>query len=203
MNSLGEDLLLVAIDPRKGVVRCRGHMNFGLMGAELVMLAAAGRVEVDADGRLRATGPAAQPTEDPELDTALAKLAEAGRPPKVRGYVSRPRRNLTSTYLDRLIAAGAIQRQGGAFRPRWPVTDQARAAAVRSQLDAIVFGGGPVSEPQAAYAGLADAIGLSWLFYRGKANREVRKRLREVTKSHWVAEPVRRASDAADAASAG
>jgi|ERR1700683_1636354 hypothetical protein len=203
MNSLGEDLLLVAIDPRNGVLRCRSHMHFGLMGAELVMLAAEGRVKVDDDGKLRAVEPSAQPTGDPELDAALGKLAAAGRPPKVRGYVSRPRRNLTNAYLDRLIAAGTVQRHGGAFRPRWPVIDQARAAAVRSQLDAIVLGEGPVSEQQAAYAGLADAIGLPGLIYRGKENREARKRLREITKSHWVAEPVRRASDAADAASAG
>ncbi len=96
-----------------------------------------------------------------------------------------------------------MQRHGGAFRPRLPVTDAARAVAVRSQLDAIVLGSGPVREPQAAYACLADAIGLIRLLYRGRDNRDARKRLREITKSHWVAEAVRRASDSADAASAG
>ncbi len=52
MNTLAEDLLLVSIDPRNGVLRCLNEIAFGLAGAELVMLAAAGRVQVDGDGRL-------------------------------------------------------------------------------------------------------------------------------------------------------
>ena len=203
MNSLGEDLLIVAIDPRSGHLHNRSHLQYGLAGAELIMLAEAGRVAVGEDGRLQVTGTAALTTGDADLDTALGKLADARRAPKVRGWVRYPRRNLTSAYLNRLITAGVVERQGGVLRPRWPVTDQARAAAVRQRLDAIALGSGPVDEPQAAFAGLADAIGLVLLYYRGRDNREVRKRLREITKSHWVAEPVRRAVDAAEAAAAG
>jgi hypothetical protein len=99
MDSLGEDLLLVALHPGSGVMRCRGHLPYGLMGAELVELAVAGRIEPD---------------------------------------------------------------------------------------DC-----------------LADAIGLTDQLYRGREYRGARKRLREITKSHWAAEPVRRAVAAADAASSG
>jgi hypothetical protein len=45
---------------------------------------------------------------------------------------------------------------------------------------------------------LADAIGLVAVLYRGRQFRDARKRIREITKSHWAAEPVRRAATAAE-----
>ena len=202
MDSLAEDLLLVAIDPANGVLHCRDHLSYGLMGAELVMLVGAGLVEVTGD-RVIALQPAGLNAGDVDLDAALSKLAAAKQPLKVRRWISRPRRKIVNGYLDRLIAADTIQRTGGALRPRWPVTDLARAALVRQRLDAIVLGSGEVDEAQAAYPGLVDAIGLAAYLYRGRENRPVRNRLRDITKTHWAAEPVRRAVAAAEAASAG
>ncbi len=199
MDSTAEDLLLVAIDPNNGVMHCRNELQYGLMGAELVMLAGAGQIKVT-DGRISLVEPVAN-TGDVDLDAALGQLAAAKQPPKLRRWVSKPRRKIVNSYLDRLIAAGAIQRTGGALRPRWPVLDPVRAAAVRERLDAIALGTGEVDEVQAAYAGLADAVGLATLLYRGRDNRPVRSRLRDITKSHWAAEPVRRAAAASEAAS--
>jgi Golgi phosphoprotein 3 (GPP34) len=201
MDSLGEDLLLVAIDPRNGVLRCREHLGYGLMGAELIMLAAAGRIAVT-DGRVRVVEPVTATTGDRNLDATLSRIAGSRRVLKVQAWVSKPGRKLTNSYLDRLIAAGTIQRQGGLLRPRWPVTDVSKASWARSRLDDIAHGAGPVDEEQAVYAGLADAVGLASLFYRGRENRPVRQRLREITKSHWATEAVRRAVAAAEAAAA-
>jgi hypothetical protein len=202
MNSLAEDLVLVAIDPRTGVLRCRNHIGYGLMGAELIMLAAAGRIVVT-DGRVRAVEPVARTTGDQNLDATLSRIAASRRDLKPQGWAGKPARHLASSYLDRLIAAGSIQRQGGVLRRRWPVTDVSKAASARNRLDEIAHGTGPVDEEQASFAGLADAIGLTAMFYRGRDNRPVRQRLREITRSHWATEAVRRAVAAADAASAG
>src|SRR5580658_2440510 len=158
MESLGDDLLLVAIDPSSGVLRCRGHLQYGLAGAELITLAADGRIEVGPDGRVRVVEPVTLATGDRELDAALGKMAGSRRALKVVGWLSRSRAKLVNSYLDRLIAAGTIRRTGGALRPRWPVLDAARATEVRARLDAVALGSGPVDETQAAYAGLADAI---------------------------------------------
>ena len=202
MNSLAEDLLLASIDPRNGVLRCGSEISFGLAGAELVMLAAAGRIQVGGDGRLSVVEPVTLATGDKDLDATLSRLA-AGRPLKVRAWVGRASRKLASRYLDRLVAAGAVQRRGGGLWPRYPVTDQARAAELRTRLDAIVLGQGPANDRDAAFAALADAIGLAWILYRGRENRDARKRLRQITKNHWAAEPVRRVAAAREAASAG
>jgi|HubBroStandDraft_1064217.scaffolds.fasta_scaffold26957_3 hypothetical protein len=202
MGSLGEDLLLLAIDPGNGVLRCRGHIPHGLMGAELVALAEGGWIEV-ADGRLTVIQAAGLTTGDQDLDVALGGIAAARRQQRVRVWVSRPRRNITNSYLARLSADGSIQRKGSALRRRWPVIDGSRAAAVRARLDAVALGSGQADTDQAALPGLAEAIGLGRGLYPGSDNRQVRKRLREIAKTHWAADAVRRAVAAADAAASG
>jgi len=48
MESLGEDLLLLSIRPDRGRIGNADKIDFGLMGSELVRLAALGRIEVAA-----------------------------------------------------------------------------------------------------------------------------------------------------------
>ncbi len=202
MDSLGEDLVLVAIDPATGVLHGRGNVQYGLMGAELVMLANAGLVEV-ADGRIAEVTPG-RATGDPDLDAALGRIALARKPPRLRRWVGSPRANITRAYLARLAAGGAIgQREGSVLRPRWPVRDVARAASVRARLDAVALGAGDVDAAEAAFAGIANAIGLGWALYRGADNRPARKRLREITKNHWAASAVQHAVQEANAAVSG
>jgi hypothetical protein len=114
------------------------------MGAELVRLAAAGRVQIT-DGRITVLDPA--PTGDAEADAALASLAAQRRPPRARTWCSRPRRGICDAYLARLAAAGVLQRQEqtrlGFIRvTRWQVTDPARVTDARARLDAIAQGTG-------------------------------------------------------------
>jgi hypothetical protein len=73
LDALGEDLLLLAIKPN-GAVGSAAKIDFGLMGSELVRLAAAGRVDIAGD---RIIVRSAQPTGDPELDGALGSVAAA------------------------------------------------------------------------------------------------------------------------------
>lgn len=189
MESLGEDLVLLSIRPGKARIGNADKIDFGLMGSELVRLAALGRVNV-ADGRIVVLD--AAPTGDPELDAALRSLAGAGRPPKATDWVGKRRRGIRDAYLARLAQAGAIQIEPAKFlglpiKPLLHLTDTRRAADARARLDAIALSSGPVDATQAAYGGLAHATGLTGLLYPGRDGRQARKRLAEVAKGQQAA----------------
>jgi hypothetical protein len=122
--------------------------------------------------------------------------------------VARSRPGLVDRYLDRLAAGGVIRSEGrqimGLFPgTRWVVVDTARQAQVRARLDAIASGSvapGSLDSEQAAFAGLAGAIGLSALIYPGFAGAGARKNLKKAATRDRSESP---AADAvADAAAA-
>ena len=187
--TLGEDLVLLTLQQGGGRLAAQHVTGIGLMGAELVRLAASGRVDI-ASARIQVLDPA--PTGDAEADAALAGLAAQKRPPRAKAWCSRPRRGICDAYLARLAAAGAITMQEqtrlGFIRVRrWQVTDPARAQAARARLDAIARGTGEVDLAQAAFGGLAHAIGLSGSLYPGKDGRAARKRLEVVAEGDVTA----------------
>lgn len=201
MELVGDDLLLVAVR-EDGTLAVREKLRFGVAGAQLVTLAARGRVDIQ-KGRIIVMD--ASPTGDPLLDAALGSMAERKRPPTAKAWVARNRPGLVESYLDRLATAGTItarhHRVLGMFSAtRWDVTDPARRDQARARLDAIATGAGDVDLAQAALAGLADAIGLAALYYRGKE----RKRFKTAAQAHvdaaGTSDAVRRAAEAANAA---
>jgi len=171
MESLGEDLVVLSVRPGKAKIGNADKIDFGLMGSELVRLAALGRVSV-ADERIVVLD--AAPTGDPDLDAALRSLTEARRPPKATVWVGKPRRGIRDAYLARLAQAGVIQIE--------PLSS------------------GPVDATQAAYGGLAHATGLAGLLYRGRDGRQARQRLAEVAKGQQAATTTADAVDAANRA---
>jgi len=189
--TLGEDLVLLTVQQGGGRLTAPNVTGVGLMGAELVRLAASGRVGIASD---RITVLDGAPTGDAEADAALASLAVQKRPPKAKAWCGRPRRGICDAYLARLAAAGAITAQeqtrlGFIRMRRWQVTDPARAQAARARLDAIARGTGEVDLAQAAFGGLAHAIGLAGRLYPGKDGRAARKRLEAVADGGVTAEP--------------
>lgn len=198
MESLCEDLVLLAIDPARGVVRNWSRLNIALRGAELAQLQGAGRVEVSG-GRIVVTGSAATTTGDPDLDATLARLASCPQPPRPRAFVGRHRANVVGSYLARLSGAGFVQRQGGRwFRQRWSVIDQSRLASARARLDTVAFGAGDDGSGQVVLAGLVQVIGIARSLYPGRPNRAVRVRLRQIGRSHWAVQAVRSAIAASE-----
>jgi hypothetical protein len=208
LGTLGEDLLLLSIRPDQGRIATVHQIDYGLMGAELVRLAASGRIDI-ADDRIVVRDSAA--TGDAELDAALGSIAQARRPPRPRAWVSRPRHGIRDAYLARLVSAGVVQaEQGGIFgRVRWRIAAPARVADTRARLDAIATSTGNVDTVEAAFGGLAHAVGLDRVLYPGSGGRQQRKRLTEVAKGQWTAtavagavtDSVRSATDAAIRAS--
>jgi len=191
MATLGDDLVLLSVWQGDGKISSANVLGIGLMGAELVLLAASGRVVIP-NGRITVTDPT--PTGDAEADAALASLASAQRPPRANSWCSRPRRGICDAYLARLEAAGLIRAERRTmlrFIPvtRWRITDPARVADARARLDAIATGTGQVDLAQAAFGGLAHAIGLSGRLYPGREGRGPRKRLEQVAKGDLTAAP--------------
>ena len=189
--TLGEDLVLLTVQQGGGRLTAPNVTGVGLMGAELVRLAASGRVGIASD---RITVLDGAPTGDAEADAALASLAVQKRPPKAKAWCGRPRRGICDVYLARLAAAGAIAAQEqtrlGFIRVRrWQVADLARAEAARARLDAIARGTGEVDLAQAAFGGLAHAIGLAGRLYPGRDGRAARKRLEVVADGDVTAAP--------------
>lgn len=101
--------------------------------------------------------------------------------------------------LQRLVAAGVIRPETRFLVTRWRITDVSRLAEVRKQQDIIAKSSGAVDLTQAAYAGLACAIGLDRMLYRGLGRRAERHRLREIAAGRWTVCPAG-TSDSVDAA---
>ncbi|HEV2375128.1 MAG TPA: GPP34 family phosphoprotein [Streptosporangiaceae bacterium] len=204
METLGEDLLLLAVRPN-GMVGVATKLRFGLSGSELVRLAAARRVDI-VRGRIVILD--AAPTGDAMLDAALQSMRGRRREPTAKAWVASQRPRLVQLYLDRLVAAGTLRAERhkvlGVFSAtRWVVVDTARLAAVRAKLDAIASGSGSLGSEQAAFAGLASAVGLALLLYPGRAGSGARKNLKNAAKRDRPAGHAAHAvADAADATSA-
>lgn len=192
---LGEDLLLLALDAGRGRLGRTYMISYGLMGAELVRLAACGRVDI-VDDQVVVRCPA--PTGDADLDAALARIGEPATPPWPDEWVPRPQ--ITSGYLERLMASGVICEQTSSGFPRWRITQALRLAEARQRLDLIACSAGPVDLSQTAYAALVCALGLDRLLYPGRRRRAERDRLREIAAGHWTSPAL--ASDSTDAAAA-
>ena len=196
MDALGEDLVLLSLDPGSGRVRTAQKIGYGLMGSELVRLAARGRVDVE-EGRLIVRS--SEPTGDAGLDAALASIAASRRSLKAERWVGRPRHDICASYLERLAAAGQLRKERGLLT-RWRIVDAQRVADARSRLDAITVPDAQLDLAQAALGGLAHAIGLDAALYPGRANRDIRNRFKQIAEGQWTAAAVRSASAAEMAA---
>jgi hypothetical protein len=200
MDTLADDLVLLSIDPRTGKLLARRRIAVALMGAELAQLAWYQRIRPEGS-RIAVISPA--PGGSAELDSALAALAAARRPPRLVSWVARPRPGILAAYLGRLSAAGVITAERrGLGRTRWRFAGPQPADAALARLDAIARSAGPATELQAAFGGLAHGCGLGALLYPGWANRDARRRLAQLSGQHWAAQAVIKAVRAQDAATA-
>ncbi len=187
LSALGEDLFLLSIRPRDGKLLTWGRIDLGLMGSELVRLAAAGRAGI-AGGRI--VVPDRTVTGDAELDAALLSLIGARLAPRPESWVGLPRRGIRDAYAARLVSDGVLRVQPGRLMgtSRYVVIDSSRVAAARSRLDAVTQSARPPADPaQAALGGLACAIGLGGVLYPGRPSRDRRARMSEIARHEVMA----------------
>ena len=148
---IAEEYLLLALDDETGKLRIgRDRLEPALGGALLVELALRERVGVTPQEagwtkRGRVTITSLTPTDDPELDAALHKLAEnEGKKVKdlLGSYATRKSRlshGVRDRLLERLAAAGMLVRTEGTvlgFVPRttWPAGNPEAEDDVRRRL---------------------------------------------------------------------
>jgi hypothetical protein len=186
LRTLGEDLLLLSIRPDNGKVATARRIDYGLMGSELVRLAASRRIEVAA-GRIVILDRTA--TGDAELDAALLSITGASRPPRAENWVGLPRRGIRNAYLERLTAAGLLRAEPSPVLGirRYRIAEPERVARARARLDAIAQSAGPgLDVSQTAFGGLACAIDLDNVLYPGRAGRPLRARLAQIGQAETI-----------------
>ncbi len=199
MDYLGEDLLLLCIATNGKIIN-PDRLKFALMGAELVRLAGAARVDIDRD---RIVVKNSAPTGDPQLDMSLADIDHRRRPPRARPWVAAPRGKIVEEYANRLSMRHIVTVEPGGFFKvmRCHVLDTTTAEAARTRLDRIAQATGQVTMTDAAYAGLAYASGIVDVIYAGFTRRHIRRRFQEIAKGQWSSRAVASAIDAAASAS--
>jgi hypothetical protein len=109
-RQLGEDLLLLALDAGRGSLERTFVISYALTGAELVQLAASGRIDIVNDQIVLISR---APTGDAELDAALARIGEPDSPSRPGEWVARPLPGIIGRYLERLRGAGVICKETG------------------------------------------------------------------------------------------
>ena len=213
---IAEELLLLALDDETGK-RMIGKDRLvpalgGALVAELLLLE---RVGVTPHGsgwtkRGRITITNLKPTDDPELDLMLERLAEReGK--KLKDSLSEASiggagvtRDVLPRILDRLVRAGALTPQrnhvlGILPRTTWPSADPAREDDVRQRLQAALVHGLTPSERTVALVALLHVVGLVNKVIHTEDRATVRRRAKELAEGDVVAAAVRQAIEAAAA----
>jgi Golgi phosphoprotein 3 (GPP34) len=217
---IAEEYLLLALDETTGKLRVGSDvLGPALGGALVVELALRERIGVtphDAgwNKRGRVTITSVTPTDDPELDAALAKLAEnEGRKVKdlLSEYSTKKRRlshGVRERLLERLAASGAVVRTEGTilgFIPRttWPAGDPADEEDVRRRLQAALVEGTTPTERTVALIALLQVTGLLPKVVTTQDKKALKTKAKELTSGDWAAKAVKDAIDEAAAATAG
>jgi Golgi phosphoprotein 3 (GPP34) len=215
---IAEEYLLLALDERTGKPRVGSEVLGPALGGALVAeLALRERVgvtphEAGWSKRGRVTITSLTPTDDPELDAALQKLAEnEGRKVKdlLNEYSTKKRRlshGVRERLLERLAASGALVRTEGTvlgFIPRttWPAGDPSSEEGVRRRLQAALVEGTTPTERTVALVALLQVTGLLPKVVTTDDKRALKAKAKQLTSGDWAAKAVKDAIDEAAAAS--
>jgi hypothetical protein len=188
--TIGDDLLLLAINPRDGRVQAAEHMGTALRGAEALDLCLARRV-VGGDGRISVGDP--RPIGHPLVDRSLASLhAEGGATRLPAWFAERPTEAAVLTQYVTLLADRGVIRierrgDGGRSRTRLELVDLERCAYVRTKIENVASAG------DRALGAVVHACGLDEYLYPGLRGRSARRRLSRLDDDGQLAPAMRAA----------
>ena len=194
MLTLGEELLLVALDADKGVIRRSAAMQFALNAAGMAELAAAGRLQLRrADGSPGVTitaGGDEHTGEQPLLDEVLLQARqtrEGQRHPErcLRNWVAPSLFAYLKSLRDQEILTWD-KPKNRALYGQLRLLDADAAAAARARIERVATGAGP-SERDVDLAGIVHGIGLDEDLYKGLRNKAKRARLSTALERHRFA----------------
>lgn len=201
----GEDLLLLAVNPRNGRIWTVERIGPALRALELHELIVAGRVVLSGTGITIADQ---APVGEPHLDAALATLGAGDQGLALdvwlRGQLPEPRPGIIKRYLDSLADAGAVRidtkGEGVALRTRIMVLDEERRTRALARVEGAGQDGAAADPADRALAAIVVACGLYGYVYGGLRNRGARRRLEHLRDHSEIAAGTRAAGEAADAA---
>lgn len=196
---IAEDLALLLHDDEsgKGVVD-RHTVGLALAGAVLVELAERERVRIAADGEDVKAGRVVvgdEPLGDELLDDRLALIRD-GRDRKPSSLLDGLRKDLRERVLERLVAAGELERQdrkalGVVSYTRWPAGSGHREDEVRRDLDAALLHGADPSGRTAVLVGLLSSIDAVQRVVATDDRKALKRRVEELADGPWATEAVR------------
>jgi len=214
---IAEELLLLCLDERTGQRSLgRDRLEPALGGALLAELALMERIgvtphEAGWNKRGRITITDTRPTDDAELDRALATLVEReGK--KAKDVISglswyRLTKGLLPRLLDRLAAAGVVVAEQGTllgFIPRttYPTQDSGPEEEIRQRLQSALVGGFTPTERTVALAAVLHAAGHLTKVVTTQDKKALKERAKALTDGYWPAKAVKDAINDAQAAAA-
>jgi hypothetical protein len=210
---IAEDLLLLLTRDDTGqAVAGSQALSFGLAGGLLVELALAGRVDIAAAGERVKQGRVvirdASPTGDELLDEALAVLAqrEGKRPQQVIGTLQKGLRDkLYAGLADRGLVRRESRKVLGLFpHTSWPAADVAHEQQVRQAITSALASDLTADPRTSALIGLLSAMNAVTTVVDpttvGASKRDLKRRAHTVAEQSWAPMAVRKAIQAAQAA---
>ncbi|MFI9049499.1 GPP34 family phosphoprotein [Streptomyces sp. NPDC053427] len=192
--TLPEELLLLALDPVRGrPISNPKFLRYGLAGATLADLEAAGRIQCERGDRISVTNPL--PTGDPVLDGALAALPDPGKNRgarvKAHRWVRTAARPMQELCLRRLEERGAVRREArralGLFPyARFPVGSVDLTGPARARFRSAIDAGLP-DRRSCLLAAHASATDLDTKLLPGSSFRSRRRDLKRLAQQEWTA----------------
>ncbi|MEU0830844.1 GOLPH3/VPS74 family protein [Streptomyces sp. NPDC056231] len=195
--TLPEELLLLALDPRRGKPYCRNRfLEYAVAGAVLAELELHGRI-AEQLGRIRVISPLAP--QDPLLAQVLGSLPAPDKgglagSVSAQRWIRRTGRYVEELCLEHLVGRSVLRREthrllGLLPYHRHPAADPALPAAVRERFAAAEAAGFPDRRSR-TLAALVSATGLSGAVAQGGWGS--RSTMRDLVRDEWTAYAVHR-----------
>lgn len=200
---IADELLLLALDDDTGKLIASGTTLDAAMGGALVVeLVLAERISIAPaeagwleKGKITVIN--TNPTDDPDLDALLAKLA-AKDGQKVKNLISpmtwKPiSHKLRQRRLARLVQQGVLTEDDGGFWgiKRHPTRDRAPEQEVRARVWSALVDGLTPTERTVALIALLEATGIVTKVVVTEDKKTVRRRAKELAEGDWAAKAVK------------
>lgn len=201
--TLMDEVLLLTLDDEKGSEGIEGTLRYGLAGAALMELVAAGCLSEE-DGKL--VPDAEGDPGDPVLADVLAKVRDSRKPRKAKAWVERLP-NLKDRVAEGLVERGVLEEDRGRLlgvipRTRYPQADPEPERELRARLQAVLLEGSEASERDAMLVALLGPLDLVKRVVPKERRKDAERRAKEIGDSDALGSAVRDAVDGVNAAAA-
>ncbi len=200
MLTFAEELILLALDDKKGTFLPMSLMSFesALAGAILMELALENKIDTDLDHLLLING---EKTGDPIYDEVLKMIQEHPKEENALFWVKEIRNrfsNLREVLTNRLVEKGIIREEKkkilGLFpQVRYPVVNDSEEVAIRQRIRQIVLSD-EIPEPKdIVIISLIKSCGLTDQIFTSKELKKASERIYQISKMDLIGQSVSKA----------